>query len=106
MFGWSKPKKSSAEILREAITFNAEKIRESEGKSSDESLYIAICLFVDDLTARKNQKGYQELMRLIQSDYPQQFNDVITYVGWSTGVLKFKPEAEAAMRARHLVGQK
>jgi hypothetical protein len=88
--------------FRELLTYNAEMIEKQEGKSHDEALYLAACLMIDDLSTRPNGKvGYQRLMEILQSDYPQHVNDIITYVGWSTGILHFKPEYEAEMRARH-----
>ena len=86
----------------ELITYNAEIIPKEEGKSYDEAIYLAACLIIDDLSTRSNgQAGYRQMMEILRSDYPQHFNDVITYVGWSSGKLHFKPEFGAETKARH-----
>ena len=102
MFDFLKPKDKSKELLSDLLVYNADLIQKQEGKSHAEAVYLAACTIIDDLRTRPNgQDGHRKLMELLESDYPQQFNDVITYIGWSTGVLKFKPEYEAEMKARH-----
>lgn len=102
LFNLGEPKDDGRATLADLLSHNADRIQSSEGKSRDESEYLAACLIIDDLSKRANGRvGYQQMMDILQNDYPQIFNDVITYVGWSTGKLIFKPEYDAAMRARH-----
>jgi hypothetical protein len=102
LFDFLKPKDRNRQMLVELLTHNAEIIEKQEAKSHDEAVYLAACLIIDDLSTRPNgQAGYRQMMEILQSDYPEHFNDVITYVGWTTGKLHFKPEFEAKMRARH-----
>ena len=64
--------------------------------------YLAVCLLIDDLSKRENgREAYQKVMDILQKEYHQHLSDVITYVAWTTGKIVLKPEAEAAMRARH-----
>lgn len=100
-FGLFGKQKDPATMLRELVTFNAKKIQREEGKTRREATYLAICLILDDMASKKSEKGYKDTMALVQSDYPELDNDVFTYLGWSSGKLIFKPEAEAAMKARH-----
>jgi hypothetical protein len=102
LFDFFKPKDNDGAMLADLLRHNADMIQNSEGKSRNEAEYLAACLIIDDLTKRPNGRvGYQQLMTILQNDYPHVLNDVITYVGWSTGKLVFKPEYDAAMRARH-----
>jgi len=97
-----KPKDKSRQLLLEAISHNADIIERSEGKERGEAEYLAICLLIDDLSKRPNgRKGYLLVMDILQNEHQARLNDVVTYVGWTTGKLVFKPEFEAAMRERH-----
>lgn len=96
-----KPDKTK-KMLADLIEHNAYIIQKEEGKERTEAEYLAICLIFDDLMTRpQGQKGHQALMAIVQTDYPKHFNDIITYLGWVTGKLHFKPEFEEAMRKRH-----
>ena len=102
MFDFLRPKGGKNPLLQDLIKHNADVIQKDEGKSRFEADYLAICLIIDDLSQRPNgRKGYQEMMAILQSEYPQHLNDVITYVGWSTGQLPLKPEYEEALKKRH-----
>jgi hypothetical protein len=97
-----KPKDDPKKLLLDSIAYNAELIQSGEGKSREDSEYLAICLLIDDLRKRPNgQAGYKTVMDILQTDYPHQLNDVITYVAWSSGKIVLKPEFEAEMRKRH-----
>jgi hypothetical protein len=101
-FDFLKPKDDSRKMLTDLLSHNADVIQKTEGKPRGEAEYLASCMIIDDLMKRENGRvGYQQMMEILQNDYPQHLNDVITYVGWSTGKLHFKPEYEAQMRARH-----
>lgn len=102
LFDFLKPKDNSRKMLVDLLTHNADVIEKSEGKDRSEAEYLAACLIIDDLSRRPNgREGYQQMMEILKADYPQHLNDVITYVGWSTGKLHFKPDYDAYMRARH-----
>jgi hypothetical protein len=102
LFDFFKPKDNPRQRLLDLLTYNADMIQKNEGKSREDAEYLAFCLIIDDLQTRPNGRvGYQTMMDILQSDYPQHFNDVLLYVGWSNGKLHLKPEAEAALRARH-----
>ncbi len=99
---WFKPKNKERVMLADLLSHNADIIEKSEGRSRNDAEYLAACLIIDDLSSRPNgQSGYKTMMEILQTDYPQHFNDVITYVAWSTGKLQFKPEFDEALRERH-----
>ena len=102
LFDFIKPKDKGRLLLLDAISHNADIIERTEGKARAEAEYLAICLLIDDLSTRPNgRKGYLLVMDILQNEHRIHLNDVLTYVGWSTGKLVFKPEFEAAMRERH-----
>ena len=102
LFGFGKPKQDGDRLLIDVIEHNADRIVQSEGKPRSEGIYLAVCLVYDDLSKRPNgQAGRQALMRILQSRYPEQINDVVTYVAWSSGQIALKPEFEAELIARH-----
>jgi hypothetical protein len=102
LFNILKPKKSGRQLLLDGISHNADVIERTEGKSRKDAEYLAICTLIDDLSKRPNgRQGYLEVMEILKTRYPEHLNDVITYVGWSTGKLVFKPEFEEALRKRH-----
>ena len=103
VFDFLKKKSNKNKILLDLIAHNASLIQRAEGKAREEAEYLAICLIIDDLGKRPNgREGHQQVMEIVAADFPQHLSDVITYVGWSTGKLHFKPEFEAALRARHI----
>ena len=102
LFDIFKPKPSKDALLKDMIAHNAMIILTTEEKTQAEAEYLSICLLIDDLSARPNgREGYKQIMIILERNFPQHSGDVITYVGWSTGKLKLKPEAEAALRGRH-----
>lgn len=102
IFDMFRRQDKTKKLLTNLLEHNADIIQREEGKERPEAEYLAICLILDDLMTRPNgQKGHQELMAIVQSDYPRHFNDVITYLGWVTGKLHLKPEFEVAMKKRH-----
>jgi hypothetical protein len=103
IFGFGKTK--SQKQLADMIAHNADIIQRTEGKSRKDAEYLSICTLLDDLSQRSNgSTGWRETMALVQADYPQHLNDVMTYVGWSSGQLKLNSEAEAALKKRHAKG--
>jgi hypothetical protein len=102
LFDFLRSKDKSRHMLLEMIEHNADIIERDEGKARSEAEYLAICLIIDDLSKRsKGSEGYLKVMDILKNEHQRHLNDVITYVGWSTGKLVFKPEFDAAMRARH-----
>ena len=102
LFDLFKQKKTGKQLLTDLIVHNADIIERNEGRSRKDAEYLAICMIIDDLRNRPNgRKGYLEIMEILRGTYQEHFNDVITYVGWSTGQLVFKPEGEEALRKRH-----
>ena len=98
---WFRSRKNDR-LLEELILHNTDIIERDEGKTHAEAEYLSICLIIDDLSRRPNGRaGYLEIMKILQTEYPQHFNDVITYVGWSTGQLPLTTEAEVAIKRRH-----
>lgn len=102
LFDFMKPKRDGDAILIDLIEHNADRIVEAEGKDRKEAIYLAICMVFDDLSNRPNgQEGQQAVMHVLQDRYPDQFNEVITYIAWSTRQIVIKPEYEAELIARH-----
>lgn len=102
MAWFGKPKDDDRKMLLDLLKHNADIIERTEGKSRSEAEYLAFCLIIDDLRKRPNGRaGHQQMMRILESDYPQHLSDVLTYVAWSIGKLHFTPEGEEAMRKRH-----
>jgi hypothetical protein len=102
LFDFLKPRDDGRRRLLDLIIHNTDTIEKTEHKRREDAEYLAICLIIDDLSKReKGRAGYQTMMNILQTDYPQHLSDVITYVGWSIGKLHLKPEAEAALMARH-----
>jgi hypothetical protein len=102
LFDLFKRKDKYQQLLIDGISYAAKKIQSTEGKSRDESEYLAICSFIDEIKARpQDHDGLEALMAIIERDYPQHLNDLIAYVGWSSGQVKLEPDAEEAMRKRH-----
>ncbi|MFZ1989934.1 MAG: hypothetical protein WAW96_09200 [Alphaproteobacteria bacterium] len=90
------------QMLAEHIDYNAGIIQKNEGKSRKDAEYLAICLVLDDLQSRPNGKpGYLKVMSLLKGPLHEHLNDVMTYLMWSNGRIHLKPDAEAALRARH-----
>lgn len=101
LFDFLKPQGSSRKLLLDLVVHNADVIERNEGRSRNDAEYLAICLIIDDLRKRPNGRhGYQTLIDIVEKDYPQQLNDIITYVAWSTGRIHLNPEAEATMKKR------
>ncbi len=102
LFDFLKPKDDTKRMLLDLIKHNADIIEKTEHKSRGDAEYLAICLIIDDLSKRTGGRaGYQKMMEILDTDYPQHVNEVLLYVGWSIGKLHLTPEAEAALRARH-----
>lgn len=103
LFGFFKPKDNGKQLLMDLMVHSADMIQKNEGRSRKDAEYLAISLIIDDLSRQSNgPKGYQKMMSILQTDFPAHFNDVITYVGWSTGKLQLNPQAEQALRNRHM----
>jgi len=97
--------KKTEKLLIDMIEHNAEHIQTQEGKEHGEAIYLSLCLILDDLQTRPNgRKGYQQVMEIIQARYSNHFNDVITYLAWSSGKIVLKPEHDAGMKRRHQSG--
>lgn len=97
-----KPKVDPVAMLADLVEFNADRIVEKEGKPRSEAVHLAICLVCDDLMARKaGGNAHDAVMVMLHERYPDHANDVITYIVWSTGKIKLKPEFEAQFLARH-----
>jgi len=102
LFNLFKPRDKSQKRLKDLIIYNADIIQKTEGKSRKDSEYLAICMIIDDLSKRpRGSDGYQKIMEILSRNYHEHLGDVMTYVGWSTGRLQLKPEAEDALRKRH-----
>lgn len=102
LFDLFKKKSDPRRGLIDLLIYNTDIIERTEKKSRGDAEYLAICLILDDLANRPNGRvGHQEMMNIIQESYPQHFNDVITYLAWSSGKIILKREAEAALRKRH-----
>jgi hypothetical protein len=103
LFDFLKPKPAGNDSLARLIEDNADHIAQIEGKDRKEATYLSICLVLDDLKARTNGvKGHQEVMNLLMmGPYQEHMNDVMTYLAWSTGKIKLKPEYEAELVKRH-----
>ena len=86
----------------EQIAYNAKQIQDTENKDRKEALYLTICMFYDDLTQKRSQKGIKDLMTIVQVIYPDLFNEVMTYAAWRYEPnMVFKPEFDEYMRKRH-----
>ncbi len=102
LFDFLKPRDDTKRMLLDLITHNADLIEKTERRSRGDAEYLAICLIIDDLSKRAGGRaGYQKMMAILQTDYPQHLNEVLLYVGGSIGKLHLTPEAESALRARH-----
>ena len=103
LFDFLKPKRRQDKLLTDLIEFNADRIVQVEGKDRKEATYLAICLLLDDLKTRPNgQAGHKEVMNLmLMGPYQEHMSDVVTYIAWSRGKLKYKPEFEAELVRRH-----
>lgn len=103
LFDFLEPTRREGNSLGDLIEHNARRIVEAEGKEKKEATHLAICLVLDDLRTRPNgQAGHQAVMNLLlMGPYQEHMKDVMTYVGWSTGKLKFKPEFEVELAKRH-----
>jgi hypothetical protein len=102
LFDFLKPKDKIQQRLMNLISHNVDMIRNREGRTRADAEYIAICIIIDDLRERPNGRaGHKMMMDILQKHYPMHLNDVITYVGWSTGQINLKPEAEVDLRERH-----
>ena len=89
-------------LLLDLIGHNADAIRRERRCSEKDSEYLALCMLLDDLRHRPDSDdAYQAVLALLQSDFSAHFSDVITYVGWSTGQLRLKPDDEKALKRRH-----
>ena len=103
LFNFGKPKPSPDKMLVDLIEHNADQIVATEGKTRDEATYLSICLVLDDLKTRPNgAAGHKAIMdMLLMGQYQKHTNDVLTYLAWSSGEIKLKPEYEAALIKRH-----
>jgi hypothetical protein len=103
LFDFLKRKPAPNNLLARLIEDNADHVVQTEGKDRKEATYLSICLLLDDLKTRPNGKeGYQEVMNLLLTgQYQEHMNDIMTYLAWSTGKLKYKPEFEAELIKRH-----
>jgi hypothetical protein len=102
LFDLFKSKDKSQQTLMDGISSNATRIQNIEGKSRDESEYLAICSLIDEIRKPPlDQDRFEALMTIVEKDYPQLVNELIAYVGWSSGQVKLEPQADQAMRKRH-----
>lgn len=96
------PAARQADLLADLIAHNADAIRREQHRSRLDAEYLALCMLIDDLSSRPDtDAAYQAVIALLQTDYHEHFSDIVTYVGWSTGQLRLKPEVERALRKRH-----
>lgn len=65
----------------EHIALNAKHIVETEGKSRDEAVYIAICMFYDDLSAKGSKTGIYDLLEVTRAIYPDIEEKILKYAG-------------------------
>ena len=65
----------------EHIALNAKHIVETEGKSRDEAVYIAICMFYDDLSAKGSKAGIYDLLEVTRAIYPDIEEKILKYAG-------------------------
>lgn len=92
-------------LLLDLIRHNADVIQRSEGRTRKDAEYLAICLALDDLAQRENgQEGHKKVMEILQSEFSEHQSDVMVYLAYTRMDLPLKPDAEAALQARHRRG--
>jgi hypothetical protein len=101
LFRWSRPRQEARRLLAELVTQQAARLQ-AQGKSRQEAEYLALCSVIDDLNKQPDgARAYRTMLQMLEQEYRDQLDEVITYIAWSRGRLALNPQREEALKQRH-----